>query len=90
MGAVRKFVVKSGEPLNAAEIAKKYSISRPEYHQILNDFIEMPGLTLTAPQASRLFGLPLDQARSLLDGLVDEGILERRGQAYRQSPPPAG
>jgi Fic family protein len=89
MSAARKFVVRSGEPLNAAEITKKYAISRPEYFRILGEFIEMPGLTLTAPQAAKLFGLQLDQARSLLEGLVGEGILERRGQAYQQSRPPA-
>jgi hypothetical protein len=43
---------------------------RSEYH-------EMPGLKLTAAQASRFWSLSPDDSRALLDTLVDAGVLWR-------------
>jgi hypothetical protein len=42
------------------------------------EFDEMPGLSLTLPQARRLFGLPLDVCDRILNSLADEGLLRRR------------
>ena len=45
--------------------------------RVLGEFREMPGLALTPAQAARLFGLPLDVAARILDGLVRDGRLSR-------------
>ena len=42
-----------------------------------SEFLEMPGLKLTAPQASRLIALDIDKTEPLLDALVDAGFLRR-------------
>jgi hypothetical protein len=49
------------------------------------EYREMPGLRLTLPQASRLWGLNPGQSARLLSELVNEGFLMRdtRG-AYRR------
>jgi hypothetical protein len=39
------------------------------------DFIEMPGLELTMPQAVRLWGMGMDDCRFVVDALVDAGFL---------------
>ena len=41
---------------------------RAEYH-------EMPGLSLTLPQARRLFGIPQDACARILEALTREGLL---------------
>ena len=40
------------------------------------DFLEMPGLELTVPQAVRLWSLGLDDCRHVIDALVDAGFLK--------------
>ena len=40
------------------------------------DFLEMPGLELTVPQAVRLWSLGVDDCRHVLDALVDAGFLK--------------
>ena len=47
---------------------------RSEYH-------EMPGLKLTAAQASRFWSLSPDDSRVLLDTLVDAGVARSRSHA---------
>jgi hypothetical protein len=42
------------------------------------EFIEMPGLSLTLPQARRLFGLPQEACARILGGLAREGLLRYR------------
>jgi hypothetical protein len=51
------------------------------------EFLEMPGLKLTAIQASRLFGLSPGECQRLLAQLVDQGFLVRtdEGQYIRTS-----
>ncbi len=51
------------------------------------EFLEMPGLKLTALQASRLFGLGPHECQRLLAQLVDQGFLVRtaEGQYIRPS-----
>jgi hypothetical protein len=39
------------------------------------EFEEMPGMTLTMPQASRLFGLERDVCRTIVDKLVQSSYL---------------
>ena len=45
--------------------------------RLRNEFLSMPGLCLTVPQAARLLSLHGDEARALLDELVAEGLLTR-------------
>jgi len=42
-----------------------------------SEYLEMPGLKLTVPQASRLIALDPDKTQPLLDALVDTGFLRR-------------
>ena len=46
--------------------------------RIRAEFQEMPGVSLTLPQARRLFGVPLDACDRILNHLADEGLLRRR------------
>ena len=46
--------------------------------RVRGEFSEMPCLSLTAPQAMRLFGLRDDVCLRVLDSLVAEGILWKR------------
>jgi hypothetical protein len=43
--------------------------------RVRSEFAELPGLTLTLPQAQRLFGVRRDVCVRVLHALVDEGIL---------------
>ena len=45
--------------------------------RIQGEFVEMPGLRLTAPQAQRLWGLERDTCDALLGALVDAKFLSR-------------
>lgn len=55
---------------------------RAEYH-------EMPGLSLTAEQASRLFGIELSECRRVLHELVSAGTLYHTDRgAYVAAAPP--
>jgi hypothetical protein len=57
--------------------------------RIRAEFTEMPGLTLTLPQARRLFGLTSVQSQRLLSDLIDAGFLMRdvRGTYRRRGCP---
>ena len=44
-------------------------------HRIQVEFIEMPGLQLTLPQAARLWGLDRDASRMVIDALVEVSFL---------------
>ena len=50
-----------------------------DFHQALllvqHDYVEMPGLRLTALQGSRLWTLPVDLCRVALEALVTTGFL---------------
>jgi len=49
------------------------------------EFIEMPGLTLTVPQAARLWSVNVFQSQSILSELVGTGFLVRDSRgAYRR------
>ena len=47
--------------------------------RVLSEFEEMPGMSLTPRQASRLFGLSEDLCRIVLDVLVDSAYLRQTG-----------
>ena len=44
-------------------------------HRVRNEFIEMPGLQLTLPQAARLWGLDPEASRRVIDTLVEGSFL---------------
>ena len=46
--------------------------------RICGEFLEMPGLRLTLPQAQRLWGLDADTCAQLLQSLTDQQFLCRR------------
>lgn len=60
-----------------------------DFHRLLNrvrsEFMEMPGLQLTVPQASRLWGLDLSASRLVIDALVEASFLRwtERGTVVR-------
>jgi hypothetical protein len=45
-------------------------------NRVRADFVEMPGLELTLPQAVRLWNLRIDDCQLVLDALADEGFLK--------------
>ena len=47
--------------------------------RIKGEFVEMPGLRLTAPQAQRLWGLDAEFCEAILGALVDAKFLLRTG-----------
>ena len=53
--------------------------------RIRSEYVEMPGLVLTVPQAARLWGVSTQRAAELLTVLLDAGFLacDRRA-AYRR------
>jgi hypothetical protein len=55
--------------------------------RIRAEYREMPGLSITAPQAARLWGLDARRSQHLLTSLVAEGFLVRdaRGRYGRRS-----
>jgi hypothetical protein len=50
--------------------------------RVLGEFREMPGLTLTLPQAARLFSIDPPQCEQILDSLVQAGELATNGRAF--------
>ena len=44
--------------------------------RVRGEFVEMPGLELTLPQAVRLWTLGVDDCRYVIDALVDAGFLK--------------
>jgi hypothetical protein len=56
------------EPLRATDEALR---------RVRGEFLEMPGLRLTAPQARRLWGLDVASCEALIDALVSTNFLYR-------------
>jgi len=55
-------------------------------HRIRGEFVEMPGLLLTPPQAARLWHLDVHLVTSLLGRLVESRFLDRRPNGvYRRA-----
>jgi hypothetical protein len=58
----------------------------PQLHaRIEAEYREMPGLTLTLPQAARLFNLEPARCERLLDTLVHAGQLVRHSGMYARA-----
>ena len=55
------------------------------YVRIQAEYREMPGLTLTLPQAARLFNLEPARCERLLDTLVHASLLVRYGGMYARA-----
>ena len=53
--------------------------------RVSGEFLEMPGLCLTLPQAARLWGLDLETTADLLHDLVDASFLQVRGAQDHRS-----
>ena len=45
--------------------------------RVRGEFLEMPGLRLTVPQAARLWGLELTACEEVLDVLIRSSFLKR-------------
>jgi hypothetical protein len=59
--------------------------------RIRHEFLDMPGLVLTATQTARLYDLSTPHARAMLDMLEREGFLVAGPNgAYRRAVPPTG
>jgi len=52
---------------------------------VLAEYHEMPGLTLTLPQAMRLFGACQISCQQTLDQLVAEGLLATNGRVFMRA-----
>jgi hypothetical protein len=58
------------------------SMSDERLQRICGEYQEMPGLKLTAAQASRFWNLGPDDSRRLLDSLVDARVLWRTADGH--------
>jgi hypothetical protein len=45
--------------------------------RVRHEFLEMPGLRLTLPQAARLWGLDLPTCEAVVEALIQSGFLYR-------------
>lgn len=45
--------------------------------RVAAEYMEMPGLSLTPAQATRLWGLSLEQSEALLEDLCRQGVLHK-------------
>jgi hypothetical protein len=54
------------------------AVAEPRWLQIVRgEYLEMPGLSLTEPQAQRLWSMEPAVCRAVLDALVETGFLRR-------------
>lgn len=87
--AAAKFLVR--KPGGAFEQAREGATAQSsdelgELERIRGEFVEMPGLRLTAAQAARLWGLDSVSSEALLSKLADTGFLVRKpGGAFVQT-----
>jgi len=65
---------------------KRFDLSiATDLARIRGEYVEMPGLVLTLPQAARLWGLSARRAAELLAALVDSGFLDcDKQRSYRR------
>jgi hypothetical protein len=50
--------------------------------RVRGEYLEMPGLSLTARQAQRLWGLDPETCEAVLEALVHSGFLRRTTRGY--------
>ena len=54
--------------------------------RLRHEFLEMPGLTISVPQAARMLGLRSEHAAALLDTLASERFLTQTpGGSYQRA-----
>jgi hypothetical protein len=76
----------NASPVSATARSKRFDVSMSaDLARIRGEYVEMPGLVLTLPQAARLWGFSTRRAAELLTGLVDVGFLAcDRKTVYRR------
>lgn len=72
-------------PVDPLAALPRAAVARPAADLVRSEFREMPGLTLTADQARRLFGLPARLCEHVLGQLVQEGFLRVRRGSYSRT-----
>ena len=65
-----------------AEHFRLESERRDAVRRVEADYREMPGLSVTLAQGCRLWNLPQDMCRSILDQMIGRGQLKRQGEQY--------
>jgi hypothetical protein len=55
------------------------------YARVCSEFHDMPGLTLTLPQAARLFNLDRARCEQILLHLVHSGLLRTDGRMFARA-----
>ena len=50
--------------------------------RIIGEYLEMPGLSVTVPQASRLWSIDTPRCAHLLESLLASGFLRKSGQSF--------
>lgn len=53
--------------------------------RIVDEYLEMPGLNVTVPQACRLWSTDRTQCTKLFDTLLDSGFLRKSGDRYARA-----
>jgi hypothetical protein len=85
-----QFAIMSATMLPAQEIlravvadhARREAERLDAIRRVMADYREMPGLNVTLAQGSRLWSLPPELCASILDQLIAQGYLKRRGKLY--------
>jgi hypothetical protein len=62
-------------PAKAPHERRNLTARKALTRRIRSEFEEMPGLSLTLPQASKLFGIPSDACARIFSQLSEEGLL---------------
>lgn len=65
-----------------AEHTRQESERRDALRRVQADYREMPGLSVTLPQACRLWSLSPQLCASLLNQMISSGQLARKGDRY--------
>lgn len=74
----------AGFPVSAMTLLQAVPIDRDSL-RLRSEFLELPGLSVTVPQAARLFGVRLERAAQMLELLEHEGFLHRDARGtYRR------
>lgn len=53
--------------------------------RIVGEYLEMPGLNVTIPQACRLWDIDRPRCAHLLDTLLASGFLRKSGESYMRA-----
>lgn len=61
------------------------AVDQQLWERVYAEYLEMPGLRLTLPQASRLWNMNLEVSRQVLDALVERAFLRRCGSHYMRA-----